>query len=323
MKKAFCALLTAAFAAALLAFSVQGLSQNVDSLRSRLDDSDRSLREALAEVDQLRGETAYRLESRVPRDDFDDLRLHLDRRDVRALYRDVLAPSVQVSARGGVGGGTLLFSRDRHSYVVTAYHVIQKTAPEGQEPAAPEPSEVRLYDVKGELADAVEADLVAHDDRKDLALLRLRTDRSYGSVARMAPRPSLRALRVFTPLYAIGCPLGHDPLPTLGEVAALHKVVAGENFWMMTAPTIFGNSGGGVFHRETREMIGVSVMICTYDGAVSTPVPHLGILVSMETIYDWLDSLHYQFIYDPAFTIQACEAARAEADELFPADENR
>jgi S1-C subfamily serine protease len=312
MKKAFYAFLTAAFFGALLTLSFHSLARDVDSLRARLDDSDRHLLDARAEVDRVRGESAYRIETRVERADFEDLRSRLDTRDVRGLYRDVLAPSVQVSAPGGVGGGTLLFSRKDHSYVVTAFHVIQKAPTEGADPKPPAPSEVRLYDEKGELADEVEADLVARDEKRDLALLKLRTERVYGSVARLAPRASLRAVRVFTPLYAIGCPLGHDPLPTLGEIAALRKEVGGENFWMMTAPTIFGNSGGGVFHRETREMIGVSVMICTYDGVVSTPVPHLGILVSMETVYDWLDSLHYQFVYDPAFTIEACERARAE-----------
>lgn len=288
MKKIFCAVLAAAFAVALLSFTLRGLTSDVDSLRSRLDESER-------EVERLRGENAYRLETRVARTDFDDLRSRLDTRDVRALYRDVLAPSVQVSAKSGVGGGTLLYSRPGHSYVISAYHVVQKSDA---------PPEVRLYDEKGELVDEVEADLVAKDEGKDLALLKLRTERVYGTVARLATRASLRAVRVFTPLYAIGCPLGHDPLPTLGEVAALHKEVAGESFWMMTAPTIFGNSGGGVFHRETRELIGVSVMICTYDGAVSTPVPHLGILVSLEAVYDWLDSMRYRFLYDPSASVE-------------------
>jgi S1-C subfamily serine protease len=312
MKNTFYAFLTAAFFAALLTLTSQTLRRDVDFLRIRLDDTGRDLRDARAEVDRLRGESVYGIETRAPRSDFDELRAKLDTHDVRALYREVLAPSVQVSAKGGVGGGTLLFSRKDHSYVVTAFHVIQKAPAEGEVAHETEPCEVRIYNDSGELADEVVSDLVAHDEKKDLALLRLRTDRVYDAVARLAPRSSLRATRVFTPLYAIGCPLGHDPLPTPGEIASLRKEVGGENFWMMTAPTIFGNSGGGVFHRETREMLGVSVMICTYDGVVSTPVPHLGILVSMETVYDWLDSLHYQFIYDPSFTVEACERARAE-----------
>src|SRR6185436_3390906 len=47
--------------------------------------------------------------------------------DVPALLQqDILGPSVQVNVQGSVGGVTLRFSRETHSYVVTAHHVIQK-----------------------------------------------------------------------------------------------------------------------------------------------------------------------------------------------------
>ena len=39
-------------------------------------------------------------------------------------------------------------------------------------------------------------------------------------------------------------------------------------------------------------------------GEVATPVPHLGILVSMDGVYDWLDSIHYRFLYDPRFSVE-------------------
>ena len=226
------------------------------------------------------------------------------------MQLDILGPSVQVNVQGSVGGGTLLFSRDTHSYVVTACHVIQKLLAAGGDDETRSPAEVTIYDDRGAAADTVEGDLVAWDERKDLALLRLRAVHEYRTVAHMASRDTLRSIRVFTPIYAVGCPLGHDPLPTPGEVATLNKELNGERFWMMNAPTIFGNSGGGVFHRETRELIGVSVMVCTYDGAVSTPVPHLGIMVSLETVYDWLDSLNYNFIYDPEFPLEVFEDLR-------------
>jgi hypothetical protein len=60
-------------------------------------------------------------------------------------------------------------------------------------------------------------------------------------------------------------------------------------------------------------------MVCTYDGAVSTPVPHLGIMVSLETVYDWLDSLNYQFLYDPEFPLEAFESVRHAHAKAAPA----
>ncbi|HYE99473.1 MAG TPA: serine protease [Planctomycetota bacterium] len=228
-------------------------------------------------------------------------------REIDGLHRDILEPSVQVNARGGVGGGTILSSGPSGTWVVTAYHVVQKSA-SGDPPS---PAEVRIYDATGAPADTLLADLVAFEQDRDLALLRLRDERRFANVARLAGRPSLRNVRVFTPVYAVGCPLGHDPLPTLGEIVTLNKEVSGRRFWMMNAPTIFGNSGGGIFHRDTRELVGVSAMICTYDGAVSTPVPHLGILVSLDAVYDWLESLGLGYVVDPSASVEACEAARA------------
>lgn len=291
---------------ALLILTLGDLRVSVQELRNRFEQSEAAVADARAQFGELRTEQAAAIASALFR---------IDQRtappDPALLQHDILGPSVQVNVKGSVGGGTLLFSRDAHSYVITACHVIQKIIA-GRDEETREPVEVSLYDDQGVSDDAIDADLVAWDERKDLALLRLRSVHEYPNAARLASRDTLRSIRVFTPIVAVGCPLGHDPLPTLGEIATLNKEVNGEHFWMMNAPTIFGNSGGGVFHRETRELVGVSVMVCTYDGAVSTPVPHLGILVSLEAVYDWLDDLHFGFIYNPEAPVEDGEAGRPE-----------
>jgi S1-C subfamily serine protease len=294
----------AAVLCAIALLSMGDTRRSVHELRDRQARSEAALDRACVEFAQLRLDSAAGLARALA------VPPPKESRDPAALQQDILGPSVQVTVNGSVGGGTLLFSRGTHSYVVTAHHVVHQLIA-GHDAETRPPAEVTLYDAHGAAADTVEADLVAWDERKDLALLRLRAVHEYGNVARLASRDTLRSVRVFTPIYAVGCPLGHDPLPTPGEVATLNKELNGERFWMMNAPTIFGNSGGGVFHRETRELIGVSVMVCTYDGAAnSTPVPHLGILVSLETVYDWLDALDYRFIYDPEFPLEAFEELR-------------
>lgn len=284
-------------AAAVLAV-LSALFRHVDLLRTRLDASSAELSTARLDVARLLDESRKDLDARLTR-------------DVAGMHRDILGPSLQVSVRGGVGGGTLLSTAAGRSWAITAWHVVQKAGD------AREAVEVKLYDASGAPAETFEADVAAWDAAKDLALLRLRTSRRLGPPARLASRETMKAIRVFTPLYAVGCPLGHDPLPTRGEVATLSKDVGTERFWMMNAPTIYGNSGGGIFHSETHELIGVSVMICTYDGAVSVPVPHLGILAPLSTVYDWLDSLGYTHAYDPEASVEACEAERAA--EVFRA----
>lgn len=270
------------------------------------------------DVDETAGDLRRELES--ARRELDAARSELQRRrsDVPALHRDLLGPSVQVSTKGGVGGGTLLSSREGRSWVVSAWHVIRKGVREHH------PVEVKFYGADGAPAESFEADVAEKDEARDLALLRLKTDRSLAP-AKLASRSALKAVSVFDPVYAVGCPLGHDPLPTPGEIATLSKEVAGERFWMMNAPTTFGNSGGGVFHRESRELIGVSVMVCTIDGAASTPVPHLGILVPLDAVYDWLDGLGYANVHDasapppPAEGAGPGEPSAADDDVVPPA----
>ncbi|MBI4563903.1 MAG: trypsin-like peptidase domain-containing protein [Planctomycetes bacterium] len=235
-------------------------------------------------------------------------------RDAALLDRAILQPSVQVSIQGSVGGGTIIHSHPEKSgaygtYVITAFHVVQKALdPDGAGEEMPHPVLVRVYGAEDSPDETVDSDLLLYDERKDLALLKLRSRKPYPLSARLASRDHIRAARVFTPIYTVGCPLGHDPLPSFGEITTHHKEVNGERFWMMSAPTIFGNSGGGVFHRETLEMIGVSAMICTFENPITVPVPHLGILVPLDIVYDWLAAHHYQFLFDEGSTPEPAAA---------------
>jgi S1-C subfamily serine protease len=316
----FGAPLAGIFLVALLAATIAQFSRRVDQLQGELERSEHHLQQQARQAGPPSSDASTPpqvSETPVPRSGLPTE--SRSTQEFQALSHDVLAPSVQVNGPGGVGGGTILYTAKAGTYVVTAYHVVHKSSEAEDLPLPPPaPIEVRLYGPEGEVEECCEGQLAASDERKDLALLRIQTEHVTPTAARLANRETLRSIHVFTPIYAMGCPLGHDPLPTLGEVATLHKEVGGEKFWMMNAPTIFGNSGGGIFHRETRELVGVSVMICTYDGVVSTPVPHLGILVSLESVYDWLDSLHYQFVYDPASPPDSGEHARIRTAPATP-----
>jgi hypothetical protein len=263
------------------------------AMQRRMETWDQRLRESATQTQNLQT-------------DLEAVRRSVGARQVNfeKLYHDLLHPSVQINARDAVGGGTLfhtepLGASGAHlAHILTAYHVIQKSL--GERGRRPEPIEARLYREDGSVLGNFTAEVVSHSEPRDIALLRVRVGEPIKTLARLAGRPFLKTVRVFTPVYAVGCPLGHDPIPTLGEISSLNKKVGGENFWMVNAPTIFGNSGGGVFHRETHELIGVSAMICTYDNIVSTPVPHLSIVTSLATVYDWLDAQGLAYLYQPA-----------------------
>ena len=280
------------------------IADRLDRLDGRLSKPDKGIETLATRMDAIAAEIAGADGAlRGLRDAVARLRKDATR-DAALLDRSILRPSVQVVGRGGVGGGTVIRSELESegvygTYIITAYHVLQKVVePDPASEGKRRPVQVKLF-AEGADGETVDSDLMIHDDRRDLALLKLRSTKHYPIAARLAARERIRETSVFTPIYAVGCPLGHDPLPSFGEITTLRKEVNGERFWMMSAPTIFGNSGGGVFHRETLEMIGVSAMICTYDNPVSTPVPHLGILVPLDSVYDWLRDNKYAFVFDP------------------------
>ena len=59
------------------------------------------------------------------------------------------------------------------------------------------------------------------------ALLVVRSDEPFKNGADLATREQLESTRIFDEVYAVGCPLGNDPIPTHGEVATTRHLVDG------------------------------------------------------------------------------------------------
>ncbi len=57
---------------------------------------------------------------------------------------------------------------------------------------------------------------------------------------------------------------------------------------MINAPTYFGNSGGGIYRADTKQLIGVFSKIYTHGKGNPVVVPHMGLCTPMEQIYAWL-----------------------------------
>jgi S1-C subfamily serine protease len=151
--------------------------------------------------------------------------------------------------------------------------------------------------------------LVAHDVDLDLALLELDIAERVPNGARLPTRERLAEVQVFDPVYAVGCPLGNDPIPTAGEIASTNHRVDGSSYWMISAPTYIGNSGGGIFDARTHELLGIFSKIYTHGSLRSTIVPHMGLVTPMPTIYEWFESVGYgEFA-------KACEPPAAGAPE--------
>jgi S1-C subfamily serine protease len=170
--------------------------------------------------------------------------------------------------------------------MLTAWHVVRDIY--GSPEKVNQPVHARIYLEDG--TTTVEAArMVAYDSALDVALLKLDSDRAIPNGARLASRESLERAKIFDGIYAVGCPLGNDPIPTAGEIAATNHKVDGCTYWMISAPTYIGNSGGGIFDARSHELMGIFSKIYTHGATRSTIVPHMGLATPLSKVYDWLE----------------------------------
>lgn len=234
-------------------------------------------------------------------------------RDPSEMTRMMLLPTVQLNGDDTVGSGTLVFSGKNaksekfESYVLTSFHVVRNILADTPK-AQTDGFDVTIYlgsekvDVKGKM--------IASQPKIDAALVQLQTERIFPNVANVLPRGDTGMVKVWDPVCAVGCPLGNDPVPTHGEVSALQNELNGANYWMISAPTYFGNSGGGVYRTDTRQLIGVFSKIYTHGKGNPVVVPHMGLCTPVDAIYDWLD--HEKL----GHLLQSREVVRADLSNL-------
>lgn len=227
--------------------------------------------------------------------------------DPEPMKRKMILTTVQLRGNGTVGSGVIVYSEPQPdialgddtpstTFVLTAYHVVVEVLGERLERGLLDDVRV-LLESEPDTTRTYSARLVLFDRTRDTALLRLNSTERFPNVATLKSRSELKDVDVFTRAYAVGCPLGNRPLPTLGEISSVSKRVGDQEFWMLSAPTFFGNSGGGVYLASTSELIGISSMIYTYGKTHPAVVPHLGLFVPLGEIYEWLDAEGYGFVY--------------------------
>lgn len=209
------------------------------------------------------------------------------------LTRRMLLPTVQLNGDDTVGSGTIVFSgpnrkngNKTETYVLTSYHVVRNILADTPR-ARRDGFAVTVY-LPGENL-VVKGRMVASEAKIDAALVKLETDRKLPNVANVLPREETDEVNVWDPVCAVGCPLGNDPVPSKGEVSSLSNELNGANYWMVNAPTYFGNSGGGIYRADTRQLIGVFSKIYTHGKGQPVVVPHMGLCTPMDLVYEWLE----------------------------------
>lgn len=232
-------------------------------------------------------------------------------RDPNKMWDTLVGPIVQLAGEDSVGSGILfrapaLGDRGKEiDYVLTAWHVVRDIQGSLYNRDMPVPVSIYLDEttIRSETATLLE-----FDAEIDVALLRLDIDDSAPNVARLGSRARLSGVEIFDRVYAVGCPLGNDPIPTTGEVAATAHEVDGESYLMISAPTYVGNSGGGIFDAATHELLGVFSKVYTHGSLRPTIVTHMGLVTPLDVVYDWLSETPYAFLVPTSLRTAAAMA---------------
>ncbi len=258
---------TAATEARLVALE-HGLEQRVLGLTSTVD-----------ATLQLAQETRARIERTEP--------------NPSRRWCETLGPTVQLAGDTTVGSGVLLESRPLgdgayETLLLTCWHVVRDIQAGNSQPDGPVP--VAIYSPDGSRVTTTATVIAANVDI-DACLLRLVSNERVPHGARLPSRATLAASNVYDPVVAVGCPLGNDPIPTLGNLSSLHHMVDGHEFWMISAPTYIGNSGGGIYAAGSHHLLGLFSKIYTHGSIRPVIVPHMGLVTPLAEIYDWLEDV--------------------------------
>tara|TARA_R110000824_G_scaffold1445_2_gene7274 strand:- start:4975 stop:5808 length:834 start_codon:yes stop_codon:yes gene_type:complete len=260
-------------------------------------------------------------------------------------HEEMFYPTVRVRTNKAGGSGTVVYSKvhdgEVYTYVVTNHHVISECV---QVEKKWDP--VKKKKVDKEILDtvyveyfkynnyshcigsfAVEADIVAYSEvegGQDWALLRTRDyENEYGYVAKLFPLEDLDSIHIFDEVYAVGASLGHPPIATEGHICYMDDEIDHYKYWMSTAQTIFGNSGGACYRlsaeRSGYEYIGVPSRISVQPmGFSADAITHMGYFIPIYRIYELFKENGFQFIYDESLTPMECEEqkkAELESEE--------
>lgn len=215
---------------------------------------------------------------------------------VAALREQVLGPVFQLSGGEAVGSAVLVGKvddeDDPHYLALSCYHVVRDIL-EGRDDFDDyrEVSFRAVFTGLDASERAYPVRMIEWDIASDLALLKVETRAELGPIARIAPLDRTEEIGVFREIYTVGCPLGTAAQATRGMITRETWEIAGEPYWMVSSPAYFGNSGGGVFHAETLELVGIFAKIYTYGSYRPQVITHMGLAVPLSRLHSWLTEI--------------------------------
>ena len=239
--------------------------------------------------------------------------------DIKDVHEQILYPVTRVRASDSGGSGVLVYSKEDSKHpgefiniALTCEHFIAKNVTVKDEWDTVLKREVKR-DVTSEVAiemfdydnsevisaNSIKADIIAYDKNHDIAAVRLHSKKQMPYVANVIPKDAIACLQIADPVWVSGCSLLHDPFPNAGTITYLREMIDQKAYIMQNAPSIFGNSGGGLFHGVTGDLLGLTSRITVTQLGFGMDVQSwMGFSTHPDRLYEFFDHQELQFLYD-------------------------
>ncbi|MFH1547600.1 MAG: serine protease [bacterium] len=237
----------------------------------------------------------------------------------KTLHEKILYPVTRVKAAEAGGSGVLVYSKEDLkepgkfiNVVLTCEHVVDKSIKVREEwdPVLKrdrkkevfEEVAIEIFDYDGSKvisSNSTPGTIIAYDKHHDLAAVKLYNHKPMPHIASIIPEIEIRNLQVFSPVWVCGCSLLHDPFANPGTLTYLREIIEQKTYLMSNASSIFGNSGGGLFHGESFALLGLTSRITGIQVGFGVDImTWMGFSTHPERLYEFFKDQELQFLYD-------------------------
>ena len=238
---------------------------------------------------------------------------------VQEVHHKVLYPVVRVRSGSAGGSGVLIYSepdpKDSSRYIniaLTCQHVVDAAIKIREEfdPVLKQQRKtdyfeeviIEVFDYQGSKlisSNATNAEIIAYDKHHDLAAVRLNNPRQMPYAASVIPKDEIKNINIADPVVTCGCSLLHDPFPNNGTLTYLREMIEQKSYLMANAPSIFGNSGGGLFHGDTGHLLGLTSRVTVTQLGFGLDVQTwMNFSTHPDRLYEFFEHQELQFLYD-------------------------
>ena len=235
------------------------------------------------------------------------------------IHDKILYPVVRVRSGNAGGSGVLIYSEEDPQHegkyiniALTCQHVVDAAIKIRDEfdPVLKQQRKtdyfeevaIEVFDYDGSKlvsSNATNAEIIAYDKHHDLAAVRLNNPRSMPHVASVIPKDEIGDMQIADPVVTCGCSLLHDPFPNNGTLTYLREMIEQKSYIMANAPSIFGNSGGGLFHGESGHLLGLTSRVTVTQMGFGMDVQTwMNFSTHPERLYEFFEHQELQFLYN-------------------------